>query len=89
MDSIKVMVNGLPGHMAGAVARHVADQATSAMVGVNVGVPVPREPFSFGGRKQSRFGHGDVTGPAGVNFWSDHKKITTKWSAQKDATWMS
>ena len=32
------------------------------MIGVNVGVPVPREPFSFGGTKGSRFGHGDITG---------------------------
>ena len=34
------------------------------MIGVNVGVPVPREPFSFGGTKDSKFGHGDITGAA-------------------------
>ena len=26
------------------------------MIGVNVGVPVPREPFSFGGWNESKFG---------------------------------
>jgi malonate-semialdehyde dehydrogenase (acetylating)/methylmalonate-semialdehyde dehydrogenase len=73
----------------GAVARHVAERSSSGMIGVNVGVPVPREPFSFGGTKQSKFGHGDITGPSAVNFWTDLKKITTKWSAQQDTTWMS
>jgi malonate-semialdehyde dehydrogenase (acetylating) / methylmalonate-semialdehyde dehydrogenase len=73
----------------GAVARHVAERASSGMIGVNVGVPVPREPFSFGGTKQSKFGHGDITGPSAVEFWTDRKKITSKWAAQLDATWMS
>jgi malonate-semialdehyde dehydrogenase (acetylating)/methylmalonate-semialdehyde dehydrogenase len=59
------------------------------MVGVNVGVPVPRDPFSFGGTRDSKFGHGDITGPGGVEFWSSLKKITTKWALQPDATWMS
>jgi malonate-semialdehyde dehydrogenase (acetylating) / methylmalonate-semialdehyde dehydrogenase len=73
----------------GAVARRVAERASSGMIGVNVGVPVPREPFSFGGTKDSRFGHGDITGQGAVEFWSTLKKITVKWAAQKDATWMS
>jgi malonate-semialdehyde dehydrogenase (acetylating)/methylmalonate-semialdehyde dehydrogenase len=73
----------------GAAARLLAERATSGMIGVNIGVPVPREPFSFGGTKQSKFGHGDITGPAAVDFWTDLKKITSKWAAQSDATWMS
>jgi malonate-semialdehyde dehydrogenase (acetylating)/methylmalonate-semialdehyde dehydrogenase len=73
----------------GAAARVLSERATSGMIGVNIGVPVPREPFSFGGTKQSKFGHGDITGPAAVDFWTDRKKITTKWAAQSDATWMS
>jgi malonate-semialdehyde dehydrogenase (acetylating)/methylmalonate-semialdehyde dehydrogenase len=73
----------------GAVARYVSDRATSGMVGVNIGVPVPREPFSFAGNKDSRFGSGDITGRAGVELWSYLKKITTKWELQSDANWMS
>ena len=73
----------------GAVASYVAERATSGMVGVNIGVPVPREPFSFGGTKDSKFGQGDMTGPAGVELWSNLKKITTKWALSEDATWMS
>jgi malonate-semialdehyde dehydrogenase (acetylating)/methylmalonate-semialdehyde dehydrogenase len=73
----------------GAVARLVSERATSGMVGVNIGVPVPREPFSFGGSKDSKFGHGDITGRPAVEFWSRWKKVTTKWDLQPDATWMS
>jgi malonate-semialdehyde dehydrogenase (acetylating)/methylmalonate-semialdehyde dehydrogenase len=73
----------------GAVARFVSEHATSGMIGVNVGVPVPREPFSFGGTKQSKFGVGDITGTSVLDFWTNLKKITTKWTMQQDATWMS
>jgi malonate-semialdehyde dehydrogenase (acetylating)/methylmalonate-semialdehyde dehydrogenase len=72
----------------GAVARYVTERAAAGMVGVNIGVPVPREPFSFGGTKDSRFGTGDITGRGGVELWSYLKKITTKWALQPDATWM-
>jgi malonate-semialdehyde dehydrogenase (acetylating)/methylmalonate-semialdehyde dehydrogenase len=72
----------------GAAARYVADHAQSGMIGVNIGVPVPREPFSFGGTKASRFGHGDITGSGGVELWTKLKKITSKWG-QSDGSWMS
>ncbi len=73
----------------GDVARYVSEHAATGMVGVNIGVPVPREPFPFGGTKASKFGQGDITGAGGVDFWSQQKKITTKWSLQPDANWMS
>jgi malonate-semialdehyde dehydrogenase (acetylating)/methylmalonate-semialdehyde dehydrogenase len=73
----------------GAVAQYVSQHATSGMVGVNIGVPVPREPFSFGGSKDSRFGVGDMTGTGGVELWSYTKKVTTKWELQSDSNWMS
>ncbi len=73
----------------GAAARYVAERATSGMVGINVGVPVPRDPFSFGGTKESRFGHGDITGSGALDLWSQLKKITTRWAASPDASWTS
>ena len=73
----------------GAAARYVAERATSGMVGVNVGVPVPRDPFSFGGTKESRFGQGDITGPGALELWTTMKKITTRWAPSPDASWMS
>lgn len=73
----------------GAAAEFVAQNARAGMIGVNVGVPVPREPFSFGGINESKFGVGDITGENSLNFWSDLKKVTTKWQQSNDATWMS
>lgn len=73
----------------GPMAQYVAQNCECGMFGVNIGVPVPREPFSFGGTKESKFGHGDITGEHSLNFWSNVKKITTKWEQHKDHNWMS
>ncbi|MCE9668569.1 CoA-acylating methylmalonate-semialdehyde dehydrogenase [Myxococcus stipitatus] len=73
----------------GAVAQLVVEGVRAGMVGVNVGVPVPREPFSFGGTGDSRFGHGDITGVSSLDFWTQLKKVTRKWSARTDGSWMS
>lgn len=73
----------------GAHAERVIREASTGMVGVNIGVPVPREPFSFGGIADSKYGHGDITGHHSLDFWSQVKKITTKWERQVDSTWMS
>jgi len=72
----------------GAVAEYVVERVDAGMVGVNVGVPVPREPFGFGGWNDSRFGHGNITGWDGFLFWTRPRKVTTKWALQKDTTWM-
>ncbi len=73
----------------GAMADRVAREASTGMVGINIGVPVPREPFSFGGINASKFGHGDITGQHSLDFWSNIKKITVKWEMQNDSNWMS
>jgi malonate-semialdehyde dehydrogenase (acetylating)/methylmalonate-semialdehyde dehydrogenase len=73
----------------GGVARKVMEKANAGMVGVNVGVPVPREPFSFGGWNASRFGVGDITGKGSIEFWTQSKKMTTKWNREAGTNWMS
>ncbi|MFD2934531.1 CoA-acylating methylmalonate-semialdehyde dehydrogenase [Spirosoma flavum] len=73
----------------GGMARYVIDKASAGMVGVNVGVPVPREPFSFGGWNDSRFGVGDITGKSSIEFWTKLKKSTTKWNPEAGINWMS
>jgi malonate-semialdehyde dehydrogenase (acetylating)/methylmalonate-semialdehyde dehydrogenase len=73
----------------GGVARHVMEHASAGMVGVNVGVPVPREPFSFGGWNDSKFGVGDITGRGSIEFWTQAKKMTTKWNREAGTNWMS
>ena len=73
----------------GSVARYVMEKASAGMVGVNVGVPVPREPFGFGGWNESRFGVGDITGRSSIEFWTKSKKMTTKWNREAGTNWMS
>jgi len=72
----------------GGTARYAIERFNAGMCGVNIGVPVPREPFSFGGWNNSLFGHGDLTGFDGYRFWTRPRKVTTKWAAQGDMTWM-
>ena len=73
----------------GAAARYVMEKASAGMVGVNVGVPVPREPFGFGGWNESKFGVGDITGRGSIEFWTQSKKMTTKWNKEAGVNWMS
>src|SRR3954453_8833321 len=73
----------------GGVARYVMENAGAGMVGVNVGVPVPREPFGFGGWNESKFGVGDITGRGSIEFWTKSKKMTTKWNKEAGVNWMS
>ena len=73
----------------GANAHYLTRNANAGMNGINVGVPVPREPFGFGGWNDSRFGHGDITGDQGVDFWTQDRKITTKFVEPQTRNWMS
>jgi malonate-semialdehyde dehydrogenase (acetylating)/methylmalonate-semialdehyde dehydrogenase len=73
----------------GGAARQVIDRASAGMIGVNIGVPVPREPFSFGGWNESKFGALDITGKSSIEFWTQLKKVTTKWNAEAGINWMS
>ena len=67
----------------GAVAEWFTSRFRAGMLGVNIGIPVPREPFSFGGMygTQSKFGTSDITGDGAMEFFSNRRKVTTKWSA--------
>ena len=73
----------------GGVARYTMERVSAGMCGVNIGVPVPREPFAFGGWNASKLGHGDMTGYDGFKFWTRPRKVTARWEVAKDATWMS
>jgi len=73
----------------GGMARYIIERANAGMIGVNVGVPVPREPFSFGGWNESKFGVGDITGKSSIEFWTKLKKSTIKWNPESGVNWMS
>lgn len=63
----------------GGEARRIGRGASAGMIGINVGVPVPLEPFGFGGWNDSKFGVGDITGKSSIEFWTQSKKTTTRW----------
>jgi malonate-semialdehyde dehydrogenase (acetylating)/methylmalonate-semialdehyde dehydrogenase len=73
----------------GGIARYIMERASAGMIGVNIGVPVPREPFSFGGWNESKYGVGDITGKSSIGFWTKLKKSTTKWNPEAGINWMS
>lgn len=73
----------------GGLARQVMERASAGMIGVNIGVPVPREPFSFGGWNESKFGTGDITGKSSIDLWTKLKKTSTKWNPSARTNWMS
>ena len=73
----------------GGLANYVTEHASAGMCGVNIGVPVPREPFGFGGWNESRFGSGDITGKSSIVFFTKEKKTTTKWNPEAGTNWMS
>ena len=66
----------------GGTAEWFTARFTAGMIGVNIGIPVPREPFSFGGMfgTSSKYGDFDITGDGAMRFFSRKRKITTKWS---------
>jgi len=59
----------------------------ASMLGVNIGIPVPREPFSFGGLygTQSKYGDMDITGDGGMEFFTNRIKISSKWPIVRPA----
>eukprot|EP01138_Halocafeteria_seosinensis_P016488 gb/GECG01016819.1/.p1 GENE.gb/GECG01016819.1/~~gb/GECG01016819.1/.p1 ORF type:complete len:508 (+),score=56.06 gb/GECG01016819.1/:1-1524(+) len=63
----------------GANADWFTRRFSASMLGVNIGIPVPREPFSFGGMNRSKFGDFDITGDGQLEFCTRRRKITTKW----------
>ncbi len=73
----------------GGIARQVMDRASAGMIGINIGVPVPREPFSFGGWNDSKFGVCDITGKSSIEFWTKLKKTSVKWNPEAKTNWMS
>jgi malonate-semialdehyde dehydrogenase (acetylating)/methylmalonate-semialdehyde dehydrogenase len=73
----------------GRSAQEAVKVFSAGMCGINIGIPVPREPFSFGGWNASKFGVGDLTGESSIDFWTKLKKVTVKWNPEDKTDWMS
>jgi malonate-semialdehyde dehydrogenase (acetylating)/methylmalonate-semialdehyde dehydrogenase len=51
-------------------------------ISVNMRVPIPSEPFSFGGWNECKFGAGDIIGKSSIEFLTELKKSTIKWNEE-------
>ena len=63
----------------GGAARQFQFDIQVGMVGINVPIPVPVGYYSFGGWKASLFGDVAMYGPAGIDFYTHTKTITSRW----------
>jgi malonate-semialdehyde dehydrogenase (acetylating)/methylmalonate-semialdehyde dehydrogenase len=63
----------------GNAARLFSREVSVGMIGVNVPIPVPIAAYSFGGWKNSLFGHSHIYGPEGFAFYTRAKVVTTRW----------
>lgn len=63
----------------GGAARQFQFDVEVGMVGINVPIPVPVGYYSFGGWKASLFGDIAMYGPAGMDFYTRTKTVTSRW----------
>jgi malonate-semialdehyde dehydrogenase (acetylating)/methylmalonate-semialdehyde dehydrogenase len=63
----------------GNAARRFSREVSVGMIGINVPIPVPVASYSFGGWKNSLFGHSHIYGPEGFAFYTRAKVVTTRW----------
>lgn len=63
----------------GRAARQFQADVEVGMVGVNVPIPVPVGWHSFGGWRASLYGDHHMYGPAGLDFYTRTKVVTTRW----------
>jgi len=63
----------------GGAARQFQFDIQVGMVGINVPIPVPVGYYSFGGWKSSLFGDANIYGPAGIEFYTRTKTVTSRW----------
>ena len=72
----------------GAMAESFRRRIDAGQVGINVPIPVPLPMFSFTGNKKSVAGGGASTfyGRPGVNFYTQLKTVTSKWSVTQTET---
>lgn len=69
----------------GGTARRFTRNVHVGMIGVNVPIPVPVASFSFGGWKDSLFGHAHMYGPEGLAFYTRAKVVTQRWPEATDS----
>src|SRR5690606_12816706 len=64
----------------GGAARAFRRHVQAGMLGVNIGVPAPVAVFPFTGWRASFYGDLHATGEDAINFYTDRKVVTVRWS---------
>jgi malonate-semialdehyde dehydrogenase (acetylating)/methylmalonate-semialdehyde dehydrogenase len=64
----------------GKAAREFRHRVDAGMVGINVGVAAPMAFFPFSGWKGSFYGDLHATGSDAVDFYTDKRVVTSRWS---------
>jgi malonate-semialdehyde dehydrogenase (acetylating)/methylmalonate-semialdehyde dehydrogenase len=64
----------------GPAARQYRRQIEAGMIGINVGVAAPMAFFPFSGWKSSFYGDLHATGRDGVEFYTEKKVVTSRWT---------
>jgi malonate-semialdehyde dehydrogenase (acetylating)/methylmalonate-semialdehyde dehydrogenase len=67
----------------GNAARRFTLDVEAGMVGVNVPIPVPVAPYSFGGWKSSLFGDLHAYGADAIRFYTRGKVVTSRWQSRR------
>jgi malonate-semialdehyde dehydrogenase (acetylating)/methylmalonate-semialdehyde dehydrogenase len=65
----------------GGAARYFQNNIDVGQVGINVPIPVPVAWFSFTGSRGSKLGDLGPNGKQAVQFWTQTKTVTARWSA--------
>jgi malonate-semialdehyde dehydrogenase (acetylating)/methylmalonate-semialdehyde dehydrogenase len=65
----------------GAAARYFQHHIDVGQVGINIPIPVPVAWFSFTGSRASKLGDLGSNGKQAVQFWTQTKTVTARWSA--------
>ncbi|WP_353150956.1 CoA-acylating methylmalonate-semialdehyde dehydrogenase [Pollutimonas bauzanensis] len=65
----------------GGSARYFQNNIDVGQIGINIPIPVPVAWFSFTGSRASKMGDSGPNGKQAVNFWTQTKTITARWSA--------
>ncbi|NYT65146.1 CoA-acylating methylmalonate-semialdehyde dehydrogenase [Alcaligenaceae bacterium] len=65
----------------GGSARYFQNNIDVGQIGINIPIPVPVAWFSFTGSRASKLGDSGPNGKQAVNFWTQTKTVTARWSA--------
>lgn len=65
----------------GGSARYFQNMVDVGQIGINIPIPVPVAWFSFTGSRASKLGDLGPNGKQAVQFWTQTKTVTARWSA--------